>query len=89
MHVTVDIKPGLELTKEEVEALDAAHLREWKLPPLNHDHLATHIFALVKKNSQIVAQGQFNILDNVQFAGETFSLWEVGGIISNDKGKEY
>ncbi|HLC82251.1 MAG TPA: GNAT family N-acetyltransferase [Bacteroidia bacterium] len=84
------IKPGNELTDDEIRSIDASKAREWKLPEMDQEHKEKHLFVLLKdKNNNILSQGQLYNVRNVKFHGEVFNLVEIGGIIANTKNEGY
>jgi GNAT superfamily N-acetyltransferase len=84
------IKKGKDLNREEIEAINLAKAREWKVAPMNKEHKEKHIFVLLKDpDDNILAQGQLVPIENIVFNGETFSALGIGGIIANIKGQGY
>lgn len=84
------IKTGAQLTPQEIDEINEAKNREWKLPPMTNHQLSISLYFLLKdENGKILAQGQVIKIDPFVFNGEQFRILGIGGIIANIKGQGY
>lgn len=86
MHV---IKTIEELTDQELEQLNIASKREFKVTLPSREDLAGRYFFLLKAKGQILAMGQLLPIEPIILGNEKFSIFGIGGIIANEKGKGY
>lgn len=90
MDTKTVVKEGRALTPEEISSTDTARAREWQLPPITDNEKNKHLFVFIKDSAgEILAQGQLYPITNVQIINESFAIFEIGGIIANEKGKGY
>lgn len=86
-NLKLEIKHGIELTVKELDAVNSAKAREWKILPMDENHRKKTLFALLKDQmDNIIVQGELIPLEKVSFNGEIFSVIGIGGIITNQKG---
>src|SRR3989338_4290535 len=83
-------KKGSELTKKEINEINFAKAREFKLSKMSDFQVKNSLFFLLKdKNENLLAMGQLISISLIRFMHETFSVLGIGGIVSNIKGKCY
>lgn len=88
--VTLTIKPGIELSEEEIREINASKNREWKNTSLTESEMKSNVFFLLKdENGSIIAQGALQEVNDVVFNNERFDILGIGGIIANVKGEGY
>jgi len=83
------IKAGNKLNRDEIGQINRAKAREFKAPPLQEKDLKVGLFFLLFDNKKILATGQLTPVAPINFSGEIFSIFGIGGILANEKGKGY
>lgn len=84
------IKKGRELTQKEIDQINIAKDREWKIPPMDISKLLDVVFLLIKDDhDNVFAQGELFEINRIRFHNETFNILGIGGIIANVKGQGY
>lgn len=83
------IKAGNKLNRDEIDQINLAKAREFKVPPLQEKDLKDGLFFLLFDNKKILAMGQLIPVAPINFSGEIFSIFGIGGILANKKGKGY
>lgn len=90
IHMQMYIRHGTQLSKQEIDQINIAKNREWKIPPLQKNEQESTLFFLLKDESNtIVAQGEVIEINGIIFNNESFNILGVGGIIANEKGQGY
>jgi len=83
------IKKGIELSKDEIEEINRAKAREFKIPPMPEEQKIKTLFFLLKEKERLLAMGELIPLEPIEFNRETFFILGIGGIVANEKGKGY
>lgn len=83
------IKKGTELTNGEIDEINAAKAREFKVPPMPEEQKLKTVFFLLKKEEKILAFGELVPIEPIKFDGEIFFVLGIGGIVTNEKRKGY
>lgn len=84
------IEHGTQLSQQEIESINVARAREWKTPPMQKTEQESTLFFLLKDDENLVlSQGGLMEIDGIIFNNESFSIFGIGGIIANEKGKGY
>lgn len=82
----VEFKSGQDLTQREIDAVNEAKFREWKIPPMETDQRANSTFVLLKDDKDnILAQGELITVNGVVFNNQSFDILGIGGVIANIK----
>jgi len=83
------VKKGADLTKGEIDQINQANAREFKVGPLPKKYLKTALFFLLVDNKAVLAKGELHPIEPVYFNDEKFSILAIGGVLANKKGKGY
>lgn len=82
------IKLGTKLSQDEIDQINEAKTREFKVSPRRRETLSMTFFLLVD-GERILATGELVPIKPVSFSGKNFSILGIGGILANKKGKGY
>ena len=83
------IKKGAELTKREIDEINTAKAREFKIPPMPEEQKKKTLFFLLKEGERLLALGELIPIEPIKFNTETFFVLGIGGIVANEKRKGY
>lgn len=83
------VKEGNQLTTDEINQINQAKSREFKVPPIPKEQKQKTIFFLLKDGEKILAIGELIPIEPIKFNGETFFVLGIGGIIANEKRKGF
>jgi len=83
------VKKGAELTDGEVDEVNAAKAREFKVPPMSEKQKIKTIFFLLEEEEKILALGELIPIEPIKFNAETFFVLGIGGIVANEKRRGY
>lgn len=83
------IKKGIELTDREIDGINTAKVREFKVPPMSKEQKEKALLFLLKEGERILALGELIPIGPIRFNNENFSVLGIGGIIANEKRKGY
>ncbi len=82
-------KRGTELSGEELQQINDAIYREFKVQPLSLESLQKKMFFLLQENEKILAMGAIMKVTPVKFENGTYTLFGIMNIIANEKGQGY
>lgn len=82
-------KTGIALTALEIEQIDNAKAREFHAPQMDRQQINASSFFLLEEGGDLLAMGQFELIEPVKFDGEHYSIIGIGGIVSNERRKGY
>lgn len=86
----LEFKPGLEINEQELQAIDEAKKLEWDVLPMDENHRSKTLVVLLKDlEGQILAQGELIPIEGVEFDGEKFDFFGIGGIIAGSAEAQY
>lgn len=83
------IKLGTKLSQDEIDQINEAKTREFKVSPRRQETLSMATFFLLVDSERILAMGKLVPIKPVSFSGKNFSILGIGGILANEKGKGY
>lgn len=83
------IKPGSELTENEISQIKEAILREFNVPFNISDQAEDRFFFLLKNEDTIIAMGALWEVKPVVFNEEAFAIYGVLNVVANTKGKGF